>query len=142
MPSSTLFSGTFSPTSSTRPLAKGSICNADGKRSRREISWAAADSGVTAILSPSSSFKRLICAKYSGLRTRAMVCLAPSFFPMRQHSIFTSSAEVAAMSKSASGTPASFCSAALHPLPSTQMISIVLPAFSNAVALLSMMMIS
>ena len=86
---------------STCPLAKVSILMAEGNRRTRAISVAQASSGLMAMLSPRSSLMRFSSSTYMGLRTRAMVCRAPSFLPMRQHSRFSSSAPVQAMTRSA-----------------------------------------
>ena len=80
---------------------------AEGKRRIREISAAAAISGFTDRESPSSSRMSKVVFMYSGPRTRAMVCLAPSFFASRQQMMFTSSREVTAIIRSAAATPAS-----------------------------------
>ena len=95
------------PTISARPFAKDSTFAAEGKRSIRDISAAAACSGFSTSESPSSSFRNTICRKYSIVRTRATVFFTPSFLPVRQQSMFTESSLVTAMSRSASPTPAS-----------------------------------
>ena len=58
---------------------------------------------------PSSSRIKRSCFSYSGLRMRAMVCLAPSFLATRQERMFSSSLEVVAMRSSAFSTSASLC---------------------------------
>ena len=73
----------------------------------REISAAAACSGLSTSERPSSSLRNTICRKYSIVRTRATVFFTPSFLPVRQQSMFTESSLVTAMSRSASATPAS-----------------------------------
>ena len=117
MPSSILPSGMQNSTSSIRPLAKKSMFRALGKRSRRDISVAAACSGLTAMERPSSSFIKISCSEYSGFLTRAMVWPAPIFLATRQARMFSSSDEVAAMRRSALSTPASFCTERLAPFP-------------------------
>ena len=94
-------------TISARPLAKDSTLAAEGKRSMREISEAAACSGFSTRERPSSSLRKTIWRKYSIVRTRATVLLTPSFLPVRQQSMLTESSLVTAMSRSASPTPAS-----------------------------------
>ena len=94
-------------TISARPFAKDSTFAAEGKRSMREISAAAACSGLSTSERPSSSLRNTICRKYSIVRTRATVFFTPSFLPVRQQSMFTESSLVTAMSRSASSTPAS-----------------------------------
>ena len=99
---------TRNSTISTFPLEKKSTFMAEGKRRMREISAAAAISGFTERERPSSSRMKRVDLMYSGPRTRAMVCLAPSFLASRQQMMFTSSREVTAIIRSAVLTPASF----------------------------------
>ena len=105
-PQSGELSSTICSTISALPLAKESTFAALGKRSMREMSAAAACSGLSTSERPSSSLRKTIWRKYSMVRTRAMVFLTPSFLPVRQQSIFTASSFVTAMSKSESPTSA------------------------------------
>ena len=87
--------------SSTVPRAKLSTLNAAGTRRMRAISCAAAYSGLMIMSRPISRRRIGASRKYSGLRTRATVCLAPSFFAINEQTRFTSSSAVAAMTRSA-----------------------------------------
>ena len=104
---SLLLASTRSSTISVRPLAKVSLRRKPGYFSSRSISVAAWFSGLMSMDRPKVSRILKICSVYSGFRTRAMVW---SFWFMAwavvQQSRFTSSAPVAAMSRSASFTPA------------------------------------
>ena len=106
MPASGLLSVTWKPISSTCPRAKLSTLNAAGTRRIRAISCAAAYSGLMVMSSPISRRSTAASRKYSGLRTRATVRFAPSFFAIRQQMRLTSSFSVTAMTRSASRTPA------------------------------------
>ena len=63
---------------------------------------------------------------YSGLRTLAMVCLAPILRAKKQHSIFISSEPVAATTSSALSTAASSRVSQSAPLPQTPITSYIL----------------
>ncbi len=94
--------------SSTLPLAKVSILMAEGKRRSLEISDAAARSGLIVMDRPSSSRMYPISSLYRGFRTLATVLQSPAFLAKRQHSRFSSSESVTAMSRFVSSMPASF----------------------------------
>ena len=117
-PASGESAGSWNFSSSTLPPKKVSVLIADGMRSVRAISVAQISSGLTDRLSPRSSEMSDSSPAYSGFRTRAMVCFAPIFFATRQHSRFSSSCAVTAMTSSASSTPASSCVAYVAPFPS------------------------
>ena len=127
----------WKPMSSTVPRAKLSTLNAAGTRRMRAISCAAAYSGLMIMSRPISRRRIGASRKYSGLRTRATVCLAPSFFAINEQTRFTSSSAVAAMTRSASRTPARSSTLAHAPLPSTHMASSVASACSITAALSS-----
>ena len=134
--------GSWNFSISTRPPANVSVLMADGVRSVRAISAAQFSSGLTDRLRPRSSEMRFSSSSYSGLRTRAIVCRAPSFFATRQQSRFSSSDAVTAISRSALSTPASSCVADIAPLPSTQRMSRSSTVCCSGTAFWSMMVTS
>ena len=67
--------------------------------------------------------KLRLLSLYSGLRMRAMVCLAPMRLARKQESMFSSSEPVAATNISAFSTPASDRVSQSVPLPHTYMLS-------------------
>ena len=133
---------TRKPIMSMRPPAKGSTEKAAGKLRIRAISRAAPRSGLMSISRPISRFSIPASRRYSGFRTRAMVCCAPSFLAIRQHTRFVSSRLVTAMTRSAPRTPAASSTLMLAPLPSTHITSRVLSARCRAAASSSTMVMS
>ena len=117
------FSVTLTSASSILPFAKDDTLMEFEKRIARKTSRAAACSGLILILNPNSSLIKRTVLLYSGLRIRAMVCLAPNFFANKQQIIFTSSVDVAAINKSLEGTRASNNVSKLAPFPCTPTIS-------------------
>ena len=103
--------------SSTRPRAKVSILIAIGKRSKREISCAAASSGLMIMVTPRRCLIKPISSLYMGLRTRAMVLQCPVFCAIKQQRRFNSSEAVTAISISAVSIPASIKTLILAPFP-------------------------
>ena len=141
-PASGESAGSWNFRSSTLPPKKVSVLIADGVRSVRAISVAQISSGLTDRLRPRSSEIRDNSSAYSGFRTRAMVCFAPIFLAIRQHSRFSSSCAVTAITSSASSTPASICVAYVAPFPSMLRISRSSTVRCSGVSLRSTMVIS
>ena len=117
------FSVIFTSASSILPFAKEETLIEFEKRIARKISRAAACSGLILILNPNSSLIKRTVLLYSGLRIRAIVCLAPNFFANKQQMILTSSVDVAAINKSEDETRASIKVSKLAPFPCTPTIS-------------------
>ena len=111
-----------------RPPANGSTEMAAGKLRIRAISSAAARSGLMTMSSPISRLSMSASRRYSGFRTRAMVCCAPTLLAIRLHTRFVSSTPVTAMTRSASRAPASISTLMDAPLPWMHMASSVLSA--------------
>ena len=124
IPSSLNSGRTLNLRSSTRPRAKVSILIADGKRRSREISWAAASSGLMIMVTPRRSLMKPISFSYMGLRTRAIVWQWLAFCAIRQQRRFSSSEAVTAIRISAVSTPASIKVLMLAPLPTIPIASI------------------
>ena len=103
----------------------------------RLISRAAARSGLMTMSKPISRLSIPASRRYSGLRTRAMVCLAPSFLAIRQQTRLVSSMPVTAITRSAVRTPADTSTLMLAPLPCTHITSSVLSALERAGVILS-----
>ena len=101
---------------------------AAGKRSRREISTAVVFSGLMTVSIFRFRRSSATLLVYSWLRMRAMVYLVPRLLAVRQQTMLTSSALVAATRRSASPAPASRREEADTPLPRTVMMSRVSPA--------------
>ena len=119
---------------SIRPRANGSTLSAAGKLRMRAISFAALRSGLMTMSSPISCLSSCASRRYSGLRTRAIVCFAPSFFAIRQLTRFVSSRFVTETTRSAVRAPASASTLMLAPLPSSHITSSVLSARLSAAA--------
>ena len=75
---------TFTSANSILPFAKEETLIEFENRMARKISRAAACSGFILILNPNSSLIKRTVLLYSGLRIRAIVCLAPNFFANKQ----------------------------------------------------------
>ena len=112
-----LFAGSRKEASSILPRAKSSTREADGKRRMRAISSAAAFSGLMNMERPRSFFNSKRWSAYSGLRMRAMVCLAPSLYAERQARRFSSSEPVTAIKRSQLSISTDFSTAKDAPFP-------------------------
>ena len=112
------FSVTSNSTICTWPSANTSVCRAAGTPIVREIAYAVSTSDET--MKSTSSWPSRQTSRYSGFVVRTTVVVrAEQAFEIIAETMFDSSREVQAISRSASVIPAAESTRRLAPLPST-----------------------